>query len=196
MSVLTHTAIENRMRSPNVEERLLITPLLRMDQIGDASVDLRLGRVFIVFNRSSIGQFDPRNREEIKKNIQKYQERVRIAKGGTFVLHPQQFVLGATLEYLVLPTSLHGQVSGRSTWGRTGLIIATATLVHPGYKGCITLELVNEGTVPLVLRPLERIAQIMFQKTEDTCKYEGRYLCATGPEFPSFSKPDLPKELY
>ena len=184
------------MCSRNLEEQLLITPLLRMDQIGDASVDLRLGREFIVFNRSSIGKFDPWDREDLKKNIHKYQERVRVAKGGTFILHPQQFVLGATLEYLILPTTLHAQVSGRSTWGRTGLIIATATFVHPGFKGCITLELVNEGTVPLVLRPLERIAQIMFQKTEGKCEYQGRYICPTGPEFPSFSKPDLPTELY
>ena len=37
-------------------------------------------------------------------------------------------------------------VLGRSSWGRVGLIVATAVMVQPGYTGTLTLELVNEGT--------------------------------------------------
>lgn len=63
------------------------------------------------------------------------------------------------------------------------MVIATAVSVAPGFKGVITLELANLGVVPLVLRPGVRIAQIMFARTTSTVEYEGRYSCATRPEF-------------
>ena len=34
-----------------------------------------------------------------------------------------------------------GYVIGRSSWGRRGLVIATAVEVHPGFVGCLTLEI-------------------------------------------------------
>ncbi|MGB2986954.1 MAG: dCTP deaminase [Phycisphaerae bacterium] len=186
MSVLTETHIKKAMSDSDPERRIVITPLLDPKQIGDASVDLRLGHEFIVFNRSLIPSIDPAEERQIRANIHKYQQRVRIARREKFLLHPQQFVLGATLEYIVVPSNLQAQVSGRSTWGRTGLIIATATSIAAGFKGCVTLELVNDGVVPLVLRPGERIAQIAFQTTQGTTKYKGRYRCSTGPSFPEF----------
>ena len=53
-------------------------------------------------------------------------------------------------------------VIGRSSWGRLGLVIATATMIQPGFHGTITLELTNVGNVPLVLLPGTRIAQLVF----------------------------------
>ena len=73
-------------------------------------------------------------------------------------------------------------------WGRTGLIIATATKVDPGFRGCITLEIVNEGEVPLVLVPGIPIAQLVFHRTEQPVSYSGVYSCPIGPEFPRFDK--------
>jgi dCTP deaminase len=46
--------------------------------------------------------------------------------------------------------------------GRRGLIIETAAGVHPGFKGCLTLELTNVGEVPIALRPAMRICQIFL----------------------------------
>src|SRR5712691_2651005 len=74
-------------------------------------------------------------------------------------------------------------LEGRSSWGRLGLIIATAVTVGPGFKGCVTLELVNEGGVPLVVYPGVRIAQLVFQRTGGSSTYVGKYTCPTGPEF-------------
>ncbi len=54
----------------------------------------------------------------------------------------------------------------RSTWGRTGLTVATAVSVHPNFCGCLTLELVNNGNTPIALYPGSRIAQIVFMDTE------------------------------
>jgi dCTP deaminase len=57
-------------------------------------------------------------------------------------------------------------VEGKSSLGRAGLLIATATQVAPGFKGCIVLELFNAGTVPVILRPAMRVAQLVIVTTD------------------------------
>jgi len=79
-------------------------------------------------------------------------------------------------------------VAGKSSWGRMGLIIATATKVDPGFKGCITLEILNEGEVPITLYPGLPIAQLVFHLASKDDGYEGAYDCPIGPEFPRFDK--------
>lgn len=98
--------------------------------------------------------------------------------------------MGSTLEYISLPTKLSAYVLGRSSWGRLGLIIATATTVSPDFKGCITLELINLGEVPILLYPGVRIAQLVIHTVEGEGKYKGRYSCPTGPEFSRIYKDD------
>jgi len=85
-----------------------------------------------------------------------------------FILHPKDFVLAVTLEWLRLPSTLAGYVVGRSSWGRRGLIIATAAGVHPGFTGCLTLELSNVGEVPIALVPGITICQVFFHRVEST----------------------------
>ena len=90
--------------------------------------------------------------------------------------------MGSTLEYIALPRDIEAQVEGRSSWARLGLTIASATTVHPLYKGVVTLELCNNGTIPLELVPGVKIAQIIFhlvspplsdqQMEEIKCKYQ------------------------
>ncbi len=80
--------------------------------------------------------------------------------GEDFILHPRSFVLGVTLEWLRMPSNFAGYVIGKSSWGRRGLIIATATGVHPGFTGCLTLELSNIGDLPIAIRPGMTIAQL------------------------------------
>jgi dCTP deaminase len=82
--------------------------------------------------------------------------------GDYLVVHPHQFVLAQTLEYVRLPRFLMAYVVGRSTWGRLGLITATAIGVHPLFSGNLTLEIRNLGETPLRLYPGESIAQLFF----------------------------------
>lgn len=180
MSVFTRNYIRELLESGE----LTLTPLLDpADQIGEASIDLRLCNEFINFQRPNLGEIDPSHSEELRAKVAQYQEKVRIDYGKSFVLHPGQFVLGATLEYMALPDNAAGQVLGRSSWGRLGLIIATATSVSPGFKGCITLELVNDGEIPIVLYPGVKIAQLVLYGATDKVKYRGRYHYPTGPQF-------------
>ena len=164
------------------QERLFITPLLEQSQIGGGSVDLRLGFNFILHRRANIPALDSMMSGSAAKS-EKYQERITLGRRRELHLHPGEFVLGATLEYIALPDFLSAYVTSRSSWGRAGLVIATAISVAPGFRGIITLELSNLGVAPLVLRPGVRIAQIMFDQTKSTKPYGGRYRCPTLPEF-------------
>jgi deoxycytidine triphosphate deaminase len=129
------------------EHPLVVTPLLPF-AVGTASLDLRLGPKFIVFQRTdtaSIKTFDP------DWDARQVQRRVEVGWGERFILHPNELVLASTLEYFYFPADLSGQVVTRSSYGRMGLISATAVTVHPHFRGCLTLELVNLGLVPLEL---------------------------------------------
>ena len=78
-------------------------------------------------------------------------------------------------------------VLGRSSWGRVGLIVATAVMVQPGYTGTLTLELVNEGDSPIRLYPGVRIARLAVHTLPGPthrpyARAGAKYLAATGPE--------------
>ena len=182
MSVLSKDEILARMQEGPLRERLVITPLLDRAQVGGVSVDLRLGFSFILLNRANILEIDPMQ-ENAEALVERYQQRVTLCRGRVIHLQPGEFVLGASLEYIALPLDLTAHVSSRSSWGRAGLVIATAISVAPGFRGVITLELANVGVVPLALRPGVRVAQIIFTKTTATESYAGRYPCPTAPEF-------------
>lgn len=84
--------------------------------------------------------------------------------GESYFLHPRAFVLATTLEWIRLPSDIAAYVIGRSSWGRRGLIIATATGVHPGFKGCLTLEITNVGEIPIAIKPGMAICQLFFHE--------------------------------
>ncbi len=182
MALLSKDEIIARIDTGILKARLVITPLLdRVEQIGGVSVDLRLGFNFILLNRFNIVAIDP-IKPGVEAVLEKYQQRITLGRGKEIQLQPGEFVLGASLEYIALPLDLAAHVTSRSSWGRAGLVIATAVSVAPGYRGIITLELANIGVTPLTLRPGIRVAQILFTKTTPTESYSGRYTCPTAPE--------------
>ncbi len=142
------------------EGKLVIEPLLDPEtQIQPSSVDLRLSSEFRIFKSRVGGAIDPK-----KDNPEEFTERVLLKEGESFVLHPGEFVLGATVERVELPDDLVGRVEGRSSWGRLAILVhATAGYIDPGFKGHITLELTNVGKLPVILYPGMRICQISFE---------------------------------
>src|SRR5208282_5817450 len=103
----------------------------------------------------------------------------------SFTLHPGDFALAVSLEYVAVPPDFMAFVEGKSSLGRAGLIVATATQVAPGFKGSIVLELFNSGTVPLLLRPGMPIAQLVFVHTDRSLPpawlYSGKFRCQVKP---------------
>jgi dCTP deaminase len=122
-----------------------------------ASIDLRLGASFRVFESHKIPAIDlaapPRN----------VTEGVEIADDESFVIHPGEFVLGRTQEHVELPDDVVARIEGKSSLGRLGLIVhATAGFVDPGFRGTLTLEITNLTRVPIILWPGKPIAQLSF----------------------------------
>jgi dCTP deaminase len=171
---------------------LVVTPLLDRTQVQPSSIDVRLGNEFIVIRKTRLSSIDLREGARLARQIHRYQTRTRIEYGKGFVLQPGQLILGATLEYLKLPHNVSAYVIGRSSWGRMGLVIATATAIAPGYHGSPTLEIVNLGEIPISVYPGVRIAQLVFHKGEGEGAYQGGFNYSTGPGFSNaFTDPEL-----
>ncbi|MGD1051133.1 MAG: dCTP deaminase [Solirubrobacteraceae bacterium] len=125
--------------------------------VQPASVDLRLGNSFRVFHNHRISAIDLR---EVPANLT---EPITVAEGEPFVIHPGEFCLGATLEYVGLPDDIVARIEGKSSLGRLGLIVhATAGFCDPGWHGTLTLELNNLTRVPIKLWAGLPIAQLSF----------------------------------
>jgi dCTP deaminase len=126
-------------------------------RVQPASVDLLLGTSFRVFHNHRVAAIDLR---DPPTNLT---EQVEIAGDEAFVIHPGEFVLGRTLEYVELPEDLVARIEGKSSLGRLGLIVhATAGFVDPGFKGTLTLEITNLTRVPIKLYAERPIAQLSF----------------------------------
>ncbi|MBA8887406.1 dCTP deaminase [Dokdonella fugitiva] len=178
MSVLGKTRLISAIEQTDPKARLVVTPLLNRTQIGEASIDIRLGNDFVVTRRGNLASIDPASSDprSIRYNSRHYSN-----FGAKFFLHPNELVLGSTLEYIKLPQNLAGWVTSRSRWGRVGLVIATATAIQPGFAGTITLELVNLGEVPLVLYPGLLVAQIILSDCEGAAAYGGTFAQQVDP---------------
>lgn len=185
--VLAEVEIKERLlRNVNDLEGLVITPLLDPDQqIGVDSVDLRLGTYFIVFKSTSIPVVKFGGNEKI--GAREFQTRVHIPLGQEIIVPPSTLILGSVLEYIKMPYNVYGAVGSRSSWGRLGLIIATAINIHPCFRGCLTLEIVNHGNIPISLSPGMRIAQLILHHVSRAPRpeypFKGKYTGSTKPEF-------------
>jgi dCTP deaminase len=125
--------------------------------VQPASIDLRLGDSFRVFHNHRVTAIDLRNPPD---NLT---EEVVIPEGDAFVIHPGDFCLGRTLEWVRIPDDIVARIEGKSSLGRLGLIVhATAGFCDPGFQGTLTLELNNLTRVPIKLYPNLPIAQLSF----------------------------------
>ena len=142
--------------------RLVAEGRIRIDPwdetlVQPASVDLRLGDSFRVFHNHRASAIDLR---DPPTNLT---EQVLVGADEPFVIHPGEFCLGRTLEYVELPDDIVARIEGKSSLGRLGLIVhATAGFCDPGWKGTLTLELNNLTRVPIKLYPGLPIAQLSF----------------------------------
>jgi dCTP deaminase len=125
--------------------------------VQPASVDLRLGDSFRVFHNYRVTSID------LRDPPQNLTEEVRVQDGEPFVIHPGEFALGRTTEWVELPEDIVARIEGKSSLGRLGLIVhATAGFCDPGWKGTLTLELNNLTRVPIKLYAGLPIAQLSF----------------------------------
>jgi dCTP deaminase len=171
---LVKRAIEGRGRFSH--DPLCIRPLVTSfddREQGNSSIDLRLGRWFLSLRETNQPELDFLGRagrldvDLARKRFVRFDDK--------FVLHPGRFVLGTTLEWVRMSNMLAGSIVGKSSLGRHGLIIETAPVVHPGFSGCLTLELANVGEIPIALRPGMEIAQLQLEHADGRGKGTGRF---------------------
>lgn len=125
--------------------------------VQPASVDLHLDRKFRVFRNNRYPYIDLRQPQPDLTEL------LEIRDDEPFILHPGEFVLGQTLEWVEIPDDLLAHLDGKSSLGRVGLLIhSTAGYVDPGWKGTLTLELSNVANLPIALYFGMKIGQISF----------------------------------
>lgn len=186
------------IRQALADGRVKITPEPDLaTQLQPASFDLRLSSKFRVFRATSTPYIDPQDANTFAEMT----ELTDVAADGSnvpllphmpegprpFVIHPGEFVLGMTKESVELPDDITARVEGRSSLGRLGIIIhSTAGYIDPGFRGNVTLEITNIGSVPVLLHPDMRICQLAFQAMSSPSEKNyvqkgGKYANATEP---------------
>ena len=156
---------------------------LNMELIQPSSMDVRLDRFFRLFDNHKYPFIDPREQQD---DLTRF---VGVDKDEAFILHPGEFVLGSTFEFVTLPNDIAARLEGKSSLGRLGLLThSTAGFVDPGFQGHVTLELSNTATLPIKLWPGMKIGQLCFfqlssesENPYGSSKYGSRYQGQRGP---------------
>jgi len=175
---------DHSIREELAAKRIVIDPL---DEacIQPSSVDLHVDRSFRVFRNNRYPFIDVRAEQADLTEL------VEVAGEEPFILHPGEFVLGSTLERVVLPDDLVARLEGKSSLGRLGLLIhSTAGYVDPGWNGYLTLELSDVANLPITIYPGMKIGQLcLFQMTspaERPYGQRGKYQGQRGPTASKF----------
>ena len=151
--------------------------------VQPSSVDVRLDRYFRLFDNHKYQHIDPAtDQPDLTRQVE-------VDPEESFVLHPGEFVLGATFEVVTLPDDVAARLEGKSSLGRLGLLThSTAGFIDPGFSGHVTLELSNVATLPITLWPGMKIGQLCFFRLSSAAehpygseRYGSRYQGQRGP---------------
>lgn len=136
------------------------------EQLQPTSIDLRIAHEFRTY------RFTPRVGEALDpRDLSPGDTELHVVPSGQWwLLEPGEFVLGTTVETVVLGPQVLGRVEGRSTYGRLGVTAhITAGFIDPGFEGQITLEIANLNSRPVILRPGARICQLSLEMLSRPC---------------------------
>ena len=118
------------------------------EMVQPASIDVRLDRFFRLFNNHAYTYVDP------AENQGALTEQFDVAPDEPWILHPGEFALGSTWEYVKLDATVAARLEGKSSLGRLGILThSTAGFIDPGFEGHITLELSNVSTLSTLTAP-------------------------------------------
>ena len=172
---------------------------LDLGMVQPSSVDVRLDRFFRLFDNHKYQHIDPAVDQPDLTRL------VEVDAMESFVLHPGEFVLGATYEAVTLPDDIAARLEGKSSLGRLGLLThSTAGFIDPGFSGHVTLELSNVATLPITLWPGMKIGQLCFFRLSSPAEhpygsnqYGSHYQGQRGPtasrSFQNFHRTDVSK---
>lgn len=176
--ILTKQDIEQLIKN----KQLYIQPLLESDQIGEISIDLRVGTDFLALHQGRDAYIDTSEDYIDKRTIKSHFTETRRKVGEHFLLHPNQTILFSTLEYIKLPENIYAILSLRSSYSRLGLTLST--IIQPGYCGCASIELVNASNTPIKIVVGARIIQARLEWIGNNSNYfntKRKYTCQVRP---------------
>lgn len=176
--------------SHNSEIHATIDPFDRA-QVNPASYDLTLYPRLMVAPRGG----DRTMALDLREVKPTYLHRRKLYDDDAYVVEPGEFLLGCTVENVALGNDIVARVEGKSSLARVGLAVhVTGGFIDPGFRGQITLEIVNLFHRPLIIYPYMRIAQIAFSQmtgeVEQGYASTGHYQGQMGPTLSRY-KTDL-----
>ena len=93
----------------------------------------------------------------------------------TLLMTPfHRFQLASAIEEFDMPRRLVGVVTDKSSWARRGVSVFN-TVIEPGWRGFLTLELVYHGIDDLLIPEGAGIAQVLFHEIVEHAQYAGKY---------------------
>lgn len=165
MSVIAHSELTRL-----IKEGVIKVDPFDESQIGPASIDLHVGDTFIVYKNT-------RDLFHVTDEADFTQITEEITVKNHYILKPGESVLALTLERITLPDNICGRLEGRSRFARLGLLVhITASFMHPGISNHQVLEMYNASPIPLAIHPGTKICQFVFEHTEGTGRYQGRFV--------------------
>jgi deoxycytidine triphosphate deaminase len=151
--------------------------------LTEAGYDVCLSSAFQRYKRRTT-LIDPANfkaSEELKKFT-----------AAEVVLKPGRFVLGSAIEHIKIPPFVMVSLHNKSTWARMELDASQDTIINPGSKGPVTLEIKNNSRHrSLVIREGDGIVTFCFTKTSAVVEngyQDGRYSGQNHAEGPACHK--------
>lgn len=99
---------------------------------------------------------------------------VKVVDGDQVSHHFGKFTLASAIEKFNMSPSCVAIVHDKSTWARRALSVFN-TVIEPGWKGWLTLELVYHGRKKLHIPAGSGIAQVLFHLVQEPANYNGKY---------------------
>lgn len=145
--------------------------------------DVRIAGMFKVF-RPTYGSVQTLNDVVIdpKQHNDDNYETISVDNNERFIIPPNGFVLGHTVERLCIPRDVLVICLGKSTYARLGLVV-NITPLEPEWEGEVVIEISNTTDRPVAIYANEGIAQFLFLKGNAPCnlsyadrdgKYQGQ----------------------
>lgn len=145
--------------STNPSKRLLSYGL------SSAGYDVRLTGDVKIFTNVNTNIIDPKKFDDkclVSATIHDSED------GKYFVIPPNSYALGVTVEYFNLPRNVMAVVLGKSTLARCGISI-NCTMIEPGFMGHVVIEIANTTHLPTKIYIGEGIAQFVFHELDRAC---------------------------
>jgi len=140
------------------ENMNLITPY-DPSMIQPCSIDIRLGYNILIPNKSL-------------RPLTLGVDKMTYIHSDTWIIHPGEFILIDTMETLKIPFNIAGKFEGKSSIGRLGLMThVTAGFIDAGFRGKLTLEIVNVGPNAITLVPEYPIGQLVLTRMTSVAEF-------------------------